>query len=139
MASLQDFGPPKTFISCNESGCQVFEQFSHSQNCAVGGRVSTTGTINGSLTLGNTGGLFGSLNISHQETIIDWTCVGGWIINSDPFGFTTGTVTVPGRNLSFSTRYSGGTVAQSTRGGADQACHITFEVDPIFRTKIWRC
>jgi len=94
----------------------------------VGGRVSTTGTINGSLTLGNTGGLFGALNISQQETITDWACAGGWIINSDPFSSTTGTVTVTGDNVSFSTRYSGGTVAQSTRGGADQACHITFDV-----------
>lgn len=50
--------------------------------CSVGGYIHTTMTLR-SVTTNNTGNT--SLSGSGHQTISDWRCVKGWIVNGDPY------------------------------------------------------
>lgn len=104
-------------VSCNSSGtsCQLFQQYSQTTNCTSGGRMSSSGQMSGSVSIG-TLGPFGSISMTQTDSIVSWTCDGGWTINGDPYLSDTGTITMTGSHTSFSFRQGGGISAVATTG-----------------------
>ena len=75
-------------VQCNpDTGtCTYNIPLSYSQNCTAGGRIGITGSITGTTSDGS-----GFLQISAQETITDWQCITGYIVNGDPYISLSGT------------------------------------------------
>jgi hypothetical protein len=75
-------------VQCNpDTGtCTYYIPLSYTSNCTVGGRIEVSGDISGTTTDGS-----GYLTISATETITDWECITGFIINGDPYITLSGT------------------------------------------------
>jgi len=75
-------------VQCNEDGssCTFNVPIDYGVNCSTGGRIAVTGSLTGGITNGS-----GILQISAVETISDWQCITGYIINGDPYISMTGT------------------------------------------------
>lgn len=75
-------------VQCSQDGstCTYNIPISFRQSCTAGGRIEVTGSITGSTSNGS-----GLLQISAQETITDWECITGFIINGDPYISLSGT------------------------------------------------
>lgn len=110
-------------VSCNASGttCQLFEQYSQTTTCNTGGRESVSGLMSGSVSSGSLGA-FGTINLQQTDSIVDWTCDGGWTVNGDPYISDTGTMTMTGNHYSFSFHEGGGWVASATTNGSRVSC-----------------
>jgi hypothetical protein len=110
-------------VSCNSSGttCQIFQQYSQTTTCNSGGRESVSGMMSGSVSSGSLGP-FGTISLQQTDSILDWTCDGGWTVNGDPYISDTGTITMTGNHYSFSFREGGGFVASATTNGARVSC-----------------
>jgi hypothetical protein len=116
-------------ISCNSTGssCQIFQQYAQTTTCNGGGRMSVSGQINGSVSSG-TLGPFGSISLTQNDSIIDWACDGGWVVNGDPQLSDTGTITLTGSHSAFSFREGGGFVAVATTDGTRVSCLLSTSV-----------
>ena len=75
-------------VQCSQDGstCTYNIPISFGQNCTAGGRIAVTGSITGSTSNGS-----GLLQIGATETITDWQCITGYIINGDPYITLAGT------------------------------------------------
>jgi hypothetical protein len=60
--------------------CTFDESVDYTVNCTAGGNMHTTGSLTGTLHDGT-----GLLQISETETISDWQCITGYIVNGDPY------------------------------------------------------
>lgn len=67
----------------------IYWSGSHRVSCTAGGRIEVSGNISGNLD--NNGS--GALLIQVTETITDWRCIGGFVINGDPYISLTGVFT----------------------------------------------
>lgn len=75
-------------IQCNNTSCTVYWPINQTiATCTVGGRISVSGDITGSISSNGTG----LLQIHLIETISDWSCITGFVINGDPYLSLTGT------------------------------------------------
>ncbi|MFH1874208.1 MAG: hypothetical protein ABH859_03360 [Pseudomonadota bacterium] len=74
-------------IQCNDAGCTINVPIDYGVNCTAGGRIAVTGSITGSTSSSGTG----ILQIGATETITDWECISGFIINGDPYISLSGT------------------------------------------------
>ena len=112
-------------VQCSPDGstCTYNIDFSYGQNCTAGGRIAVTGNLSGTTSNGS-----GFLQISAQETITDWQCITGYIINGDPYISLTGTFTF--LNGAPSTQQS-----MSISGGfkwgtsAEESCQIQLSIN----------
>ena len=57
--------------------------------CTAGGTINVTGSMTGSISDQGSGALF----LQVTETITDWQCVGGFVVNGDPYMSAAGTFT----------------------------------------------
>ena len=77
-------------VQCNpDTGtCTINIPISYRLNCSAGGRMEVSGDITGTTSDGS-----GILQIGLVETITDWQCITGFIVNGDPYISLTGTFT----------------------------------------------
>ena len=112
-------------VQCNpDTGtCTYNIDVSYGQNCTAGGRIAVTGNLTGTTTDGS-----GFLQISVQETITDWQCITGYIINGDPYISLLGTFTFMGGQPSSqqTMRISGGFKWGTT---AADSCQIQLTIN----------
>jgi hypothetical protein len=94
-------------------------------NCTAGGRIQVLGSITGSMTDGT-----GMLQIGATETISDWQCVTGFIVNGDPYISLTGTFSF--MNYALSTQHqltlTGGWKWGTTAAESCQL-HLVIDID----------
>ena len=81
-------------VQCNtETGtCTYNIPISYRTNCTAGGRMELSGGITGTTNIDGDG----ILQIGVTQTITDWECITGYIINGDPYVSLTGTFTFDG-------------------------------------------
>lgn len=86
-------GEASKSVQCNpDTGtCTYNIPLSWRQNCTAGGAIEISGSITGTTTDGS-----GFLQIGATETITDWQCITGYIINGDPYISLSGTFTFMG-------------------------------------------
>jgi hypothetical protein len=112
-------------VQCNtETGtCTYNIPLSWSQNCTAGGRIGVTGSITGTTTDGS-----GFLQIGATETITDWQCITGYIINGDPYISLSGTFSFLGgapatqQSMTISGGFKWGTTAA-------ESCQISLSIN----------
>ncbi len=123
------FSPVLRGVTCNSTGssCQIFQQYAQTTTCNGGGRMSVSGQISGSVSNGNLGP-FGSISLTQNDSVIDWACEGGWVVNGDPQLSDTGTITLTGSHSSFSFREGGGLSMVSTTDGTRVSCLLSTTV-----------
>ncbi len=64
-------------------------QLQHRTNCTAGGHIEVSGNLTGSVDDTGSGALF----LQVLETITDWRCIGGRVLNGDPYLSAAGTFT----------------------------------------------
>ena len=112
-------------VQCSPDGstCTYNIDVSYGQNCTAGGRIQVTGNLSGTTSNGS-----GFLQISAQETITDWQCISGYIINGDPYISLTGT-------FSFLNNQPATQQSMSINGGfkwgttAEESCQIQLSIN----------
>lgn len=111
-------------VVCNEAGCTINIPIDYGQNCTAGGRIAVTGSITGSTSSNGTG----VINMQATETITDWQCITGYIINGDPYISLVGTFSFI--NAAPATRQdmtiSGGFKWGTT---AEESCQISLSIN----------
>lgn len=75
-------------VQCSQDGstCTYDIPLSYRLNCTAGGRIEVSGSLTGTTSDGS-----GLLQIGATETISDWECVTGYVINGDPYISLAGT------------------------------------------------
>jgi hypothetical protein len=68
-------------INCNASGCQIYQQFSSTFACSLGGNVGVTGDISGGTNASGTG----VISIQGTETLTSCSPVQGVTLNGAPY------------------------------------------------------
>ena len=114
----------KNNIQCNDSGCTVNVPIDFGVGCTAGGRIAVTGSITGSISTGGSG----ILQIGATETITDWQCITGYIVNGDPYISLSGTFTF--LNFAPSTQQSV-TISGGFKWGttAEESCQISLSTN----------
>lgn len=74
-------------VQCTQTSCTIYQPFSATTNCTAGGRIVVSGDISGTMNSSGTG----LIQIQATETITDWRCITGHVINGDPYISLTGT------------------------------------------------
>jgi hypothetical protein len=64
---------------CNPSSCMISLTINSTDTCPTGGTIVTNGTITGDFTGGA-----GTVQVQATETITNWACVSGYVINGNP-------------------------------------------------------
>lgn len=88
-------------------------QVQHRTNCTAGGHIEVSGNLTGNIDDTGSGALF----LQILETISDWRCVGGRVVNGDPYLSAAGTFTFLGgqqsgtASISFGGGFKWGTTA----------------------------
>ena len=89
-------------------------------NCTAGGRIEVSGTVSGNIDNNGSGALF----MQMTETITDWNCIGGFVINGDPYISVTGTFTfLNGAPATQQTMHMGGGFKWGT--AANKSCQLS--------------
>ncbi len=112
-------------VQCNEDGssCTFNVPIDYGIDCTAGGRIAVTGSLTGGITNGS-----GILQIGATETITDWQCIGGYIINGDPYISMTGTFSF--MNYAPSTQQSMRITGGFKWGtSAEESCQIYLSID----------
>lgn len=86
-AVAQATARPTPSVSCNKSGtsCLLSFRYDATRRCSMGGSIHVLGTLSGTASRSslNPGSvwLHGNITVS----IMNWRCVGGWVVNGDPY------------------------------------------------------
>ncbi len=78
------------------SAVPVNQQVTARTNCTAGGRIEVNGSLTGNID--ETGS--GVLLLQVLETITDWRCIGGFVINGDPYLSVAGSMSFQGGRMS---------------------------------------
>jgi hypothetical protein len=93
-------GADSVQCTADYSSCTYDIDTSYTNNCTAGGSIHATGNLTGTMNSSGTG----MLQIQITETITDWQCISGYVINGDPDISLTGTFSYvngnPGTNQS---------------------------------------
>jgi hypothetical protein len=112
-------------VQCSEDGstCTYNIPIDFRQNCTAGGRIEVLGSLTGSTSNGS-----GLLQIGATETISDWECITGFIVNGDPYISLSGTFSflngVPSTQQSMT--ISGGFKWGTT---TEESCQISLSIN----------
>lgn len=111
-------------VQCSQDGktCTFNESYTYTTNCTAGGNIQVLTSLTGSISNGS-----GLLQIGATETITDWKCITGYIINGDPYISLTGTFSF--MNYAPATQQSmsiGGGFKWGTT--ADESCQIDLSI-----------
>ena len=115
--------------SCNKTGtsCLMWWNFDTYSKCSAGGSIHTIGSLTGTVAPAQLGGkvwLHGSI----MQPILDWKCIGGWVVNTDPSLTNTVQLSVNGPTLKYSMTRGGAWTATSQKGVTPkrvQTCHVS--------------
>jgi hypothetical protein len=103
-------------------------------NCTAGGRMQVSGNISGSIDPNSGSGVL-LLQVLH--TITDWRCVGGLVMNGDPYLSVTGQMSFLGGAMSSAASFRfGGGVKWGTTANESLQVNLTALVNPNGSGKI---
>ena len=71
---------PLQFVQCTQPSCTINQEVSSTTNCAPQGNIQVTGNIFGTIDINGNG----VLQIQATETLTDWSCITGYLIEGDP-------------------------------------------------------
>ena len=106
-------------VTCNQSGCQIFQQFSATITCSVGGNIGVTGDISGATDASGTG----LIQIQGQETLTNCSPEQGLVLNGAPYISMTGNFSFLNGNPSTNQSISIGG-GFSWGSSANQVCQV---------------
>ncbi len=93
---------PDSAVQCTPdySSCTYNIDTSYTNNCTAGGTIHATGNFSGTMSSSGTG----MFQLQITETLTDWQCIPGYVIEGDPYISLTGTFSYvngnPGTNQS---------------------------------------
>ena len=73
-------------VQCTQPSCTINQQVSSTTNCTPQGNIQVTGNISGTIDINGNG----VLQIQATETLTDWSCLTGYLIEGDPNIVITG-------------------------------------------------
>lgn len=89
-------------------------------DCTAGGHIRVSGSLTGNVDEHGSGALF----LQVLETLHDWRCVGGWVVNGAPYLSAAGTFTfLDGAQSGTASISFGGAVAWGS--GTGEGCGVT--------------
>ena len=102
-------------------------QITSRTNCTAGGRMEVSGSLTGSIS--NTGS--GILLLQVLQTVTDWECIGGLVINGDPYLSITGQMSFLGGAMSSAATFRfGGGIKWGTTAAESIQVNLTAIVNP---------
>ena len=111
---------PASPAGLSPAAVPVNVQLRQRTNCTAGGHIEVSGNMTGSIDQNGSGALF----LQVLETITDWRCVGGRVINGDPYLSAAGTFTFLNGAQSGTASLSFGGAFKWTGAGAG-SCSLT--------------
>ncbi|HLG90587.1 MAG TPA: hypothetical protein VI336_00255 [Candidatus Saccharimonadales bacterium] len=120
------FSQARQSVSCTTSGsCLVRVTIDYTTSCTTGGKIHTLGGWSGTATPS-----IASFGLSTTQTITDWRCIGGWIVNGDPYISYSGRVTGTGASTSIDIGQSlGWKAVNATDNARKQSCQTSGQVN----------
>lgn len=110
----------KTAVTWSKLGVSTTSTADARYTCSLGGYIHTTSTTRVIVTTNGNSNTSGS---GHQ-TISDWRCIKGWVVNGDPYLSHTISGSMFAGKISFSTHLSGGWKATGPNK-AKQSCQTS--------------
>jgi len=104
MGGVAPAAPVATQALGGPSAVVVNVQVTHRTNCTAGGHIEVLGNLTGNLSDTGTGVLL----LQVTETLSDWRCVGGYVINGDPYISVAGSMSFINGQPSSTTSFSFG-------------------------------
>jgi hypothetical protein len=76
----EELSRPLQSVQCTQPSCTITQEVSSTTNCTPQGNIQVTGNISGTIDINGNG----VLQIQATETLNDWSCLTGYLIEGDP-------------------------------------------------------